>query len=469
MNDDVLLSGDNARALYHGVAERLPIVDLHNHLSAGDIADDRVYASLSDLWLNDDHYKWRAMRAAGVDEQLITGDADPWDRFAAWAATLPRLIRNPLYMWSHLELLRVFAIDLPLSPATAREIWEEANRLLPALSAARLLGRFDVRLVATTDDPGDPLDAHERLARRDAARFAVIPTFRPDPAHALLGDLPAWNAWVDRTAVLTGVDVRDLSSLLASLSACQRSFCQLGCRASDHGLAVIPDRDRDTALADEAVRRARQHLAVSAEGRDAVALEILDQGARLAANDDSVLQLHLGPLRDIAPSVLRRAGAGAGADAIGDLRQSPGLVRFLAALDGDDALVRTVLHNSNPADNSLFASVAGAFSRAGTASIVQWGPPWWFNDHEEGLRRHLDEASAIGQLAGFVGMQTDSRSILSMARHELFRRVLCDVIGRDLDAGRIPPDLDWCAVVVRNVCLDNAVRHFGVALPPGAG
>jgi glucuronate isomerase len=459
LDDDFLLSGETARVLFHEVAEHAPIVDLHNHLSPADIADDRVYATLADLWLEDDHYKWRAMRLAGFDERVVTGDADPWEKFSAWAATVPRLIRNPLYVWSHLELRRVFGIDVPLDPSSAREIWEEANRRLPGLPAQALLAHFDVRAVATTDDPGDDLAAHRRAAGN---RTAMIPTFRPDGAHRLLGDPPAWNAWVDRLESVTETTVQNLASLLDALTRSHRRFAELGARASDHGLEFLPDVPRDPPAADAAVRRARLGGAATADERRSVALEVVALAAELAFADESVLQLHLGPIRDVSPRLLEQVGRDAGGDAAGDERQAPGLVRFLGELERRGTLPRTVLYNVNPADNALFASIAGAFSRPGVQSLVQWGPPWWFNDHERGMRRQLDDLSEIGQLAGFVGMLTDSRSILSMTRHELFRRVLCGAIGRDVDEGRIPADLDRWSTVVRDICVDNAVRYFSL-------
>ena len=459
LDDDFLLSGETARVLFHEVAEHAPIVDLHNHLSPADIADDRVYATLADLWLEDDHYKWRAVRLAGFDERVVTGDASPWEKFSAWAATVPRLIRNPLYVWSHLELRRVFGIDVPLDPSSAREIWEEANRQLPGLPAQALLAHFDVRAVATTDDPGDDLAAHRRAAGN---RTAMIPTFRPDGAHRLLGDPPAWNAWVDRLEGVTETTVDDLASLLEALTRSHRRFAELGARASDHGLEFLPDVPRDPSAADAAVRRARLGGAATADERRSVALEVVALAAELAFADESVLQLHLGPIRDVSPRLLAQVGRDAGGDAAGDERQAPGLVRFLGELERRGTLPRTVLYNVNPADNALFASIAGAFSRPGVQSLVQWGPPWWFNDHERGMRRQLDDLSEIGQLAGFVGMLTDSRSILSMTRHELFRRVLCGAIGRDVDEGRIPADLDRWSTVVRNICVDNAVRYFSL-------
>lgn len=463
LNDEFLLSGETARALFHDIAEHAPIVDLHNHLSPADIAGDRVYETLADLWLGDDHYKWRALRLAGFDEHLITGDADPWERFSAWAATLPRLIRNPLYVWSHLELRRVFGIDLQLNPATAREIWEEANRQLPHWSTQALLAHFDVRAVATTDDPADDLAAHRHLAEQAGEpRVGMIPTFRPDAAHRLLDDPTAWNAWVDRLETATEVTIADLDSLLDALTRSYRRFAEQGGRASDHGLACLPDVPRDPSAADAAVRRARRGDSPAAEERQSVMLEVVALTAELACADESVLQLHLGAIRDASPRLLAQVGRDVGGDVMGDNRQAAGLARFLGELERRGTLPRTVLYNLNPADNALFATMAGAYSRPGVPSLVQWGPPWWFNDHEQGMRRQLDDLSEIGQLAGFVGMLTDSRSILSMTRHELFRRILCDAIGRDVDEGRIPADLEWCETVVRNICVDNAVRHFSL-------
>lgn len=461
LGEDFLLPTEAARHLFHGVAAHAPIIDVHNHLVPTDIADDRTWSNLTEVWLGDDHYKWRAMRQAGFAEELVTGDADPWDRFAAWAATVPRLIGNPLHVWTHLELRRAFGIDLVLGPATAAEIWDEANRQLATTTAQQLLGHFDVVLVATTDDPADDLAAHVRH-RATSPATAMVPTFRPDAAHATLSDPATWNAWADRLGTAAGVRIDDLASLLDALISSFRRFAELGCRASDHGLARLPDRPRDPDLADRVVRGARGGRAATDTEREVVLLEVVGLAARLAAGDDAVLQLHLGPIRNASPRLLDIVGRDAGADVMGDERQAPGLVRFLGGLEADGDLPRTVLYNLNPADNALFAALAGAFARPGIEALVQWGVPWWFNDHEAGMRHQLDELAQVGQLAGFVGMLTDSRSILSMTRHELFRRVLCAKLGDDVAAGRIPDDRDWLATVVRRISVDNAHRFFGL-------
>jgi glucuronate isomerase len=461
LGEDFLITTPIARRLFHEVAEAAPIIDVHTHLPAADVGGDRVWDTITDLWLGDDHYKWRAMRLAGVPEELITGDADPWERFQAWAATVPRLIRNPLYVWAHMELRRAFGIDLVLNPATAREIWDETNRLLPRKSALTMLRDFGVESIATTDDPGDDLAHHRRLAGVRDLDLRMVPTFRPDAAHALLDDPVGWNAWVDR--LISSGDSRsvtDLASLLDALTSSYARFTAIGGRASDHGLARLPDLPRDPDLADAVIRQARAGRPATAHEREVVSLEIVAMAARLARDEDAVLQIHLGPLRNVSPRLMERVGRDAGADVMGDERQAAGLARFLGNLERQGTLPRIVLYNLNPADNALFVAMAGAFARPGVAGLVQWGPAWWFNDHESGMRRHLDALSQIGQLGSFIGMVTDSRSILSMTRHELFRRVLCDAIGREVEAGIIPADFEALSRVVRAVTVDNARSFF---------
>jgi glucuronate isomerase len=290
----------------------------------------------------------------------------------------------------------------------------------------------------------------------------MVPTFRPDGGHALLGEPELWNTWVD-ALIASGdaVAITDLASLLDALASSYGRMAAVGCRASDHGLASLPDRARDPDRADIIVRACRDGRAATASDREVVLLEIVALAARLAAADDAVLQLHLGPLRDASPRLLDAVGHDAGADVMGDDRQAGGLARFLADLERADSLPRTVLYNLNPADNALFATMAGAFARPGVAGLVQWGPPWWFNDHEGGMRHQLDDLSQIGQLGSFIGMLTDSRSILSMTRHELFRRILCDIIGRDVHAGTIAGDIEPLGRLVRAVSVDNARGFFG--------
>lgn len=460
LDDDFLLTTDLARTLFQAAA-REPIVDVHNHLVPEDIAGDRQWDTITDLWLEDDHYKWRAMRLAGIDETLITGDADPFDKFSAWAATMPRLLGNPLHTWTHLELKRAFGVDQVLSPASAPAIYAAVNEQLPERSALRLLSDFDVEVVATTDSPADDLNSHSMHAQGDSST-RMVPTFRPDAAHSLLGDPVEWNAWIDRLALVQGTVVNDLAGLLQALASAHARFAVLGCRASDHGLSWLPDRDRDPVVADAAIQRARNGEPVDEADADLVMLEVLALVAELAVENDSVLQLHLGPLRNISPRLLDVVGRDAGADVIGDRAQAQGLARFLGGLEASGTLPRTVLYNLNPADNAVFVAMAGAFARGGVEQLVQWGPPWWFNDHDAGMRTQLDQLAQVGQLAGFIGMLTDSRSILSMTRHELFRRVLCAKIGDAVESGLYPNDLPFLSEMVSGICVGNARSFFGV-------
>ena len=463
LHDEFLLTSDTAVELYQ-VAQSQPIVDVHNHLVPGDIASDRTWETITGLWLDDDHYKWRAMRLAGIDEQLITGDADPADRFAAWAQTLPRLIGNPLYVWTHLELRRVFGVTEALGPATAGAVYDAVNEQLGDWSAQTMLAHFGVEFVATTDSPIDDLADHG-AHRASGAAPAMAPTFRPDSAHGLLANPEEWNAWIDALESVEGVTISDLDSLLSALRSAHARFRAAGCRASDHGLAALPDRRRDPEAADGVVRRARWGEPITDDEADLVLLEVMHLTATLASEHDLVMQLHLGPLRNVSPSLMATVGRDAGADVMGDRPQAAGLARFLGDLDAVETLPRTILYNLNPADNELFVSMAGAFARGGTESQVQWGPPWWFNDHDDGMRRQLDVLAQIGQLAGFVGMLTDSRSILSMTRHELFRRVLCAKVGDQIEAGLYPGDAHHRAELdemIVGVCSSNAKRFFGL-------
>ncbi len=461
LSDRFLLTTDTAVELYR-VAKTQPIVDVHNHLVPADIAENRTWETITGLWLDDDHYKWRAMRLAGVDESLITGDADPADRFSAWAATLPRLIGNPLYVWTHLELRRVFGITETLGPATADYVYAKANEQLGEWPAQRMLNHFGVEFVATTDSPIDDL-AHHGLHRASGAAPTMAPTFRPDAAHSLLNDPERWNAWVDALAAVEDTTIDDLDSLVSALRSAHGRFRAAGCRASDHGLAAVPNQPRDTEAADGVVRRARWGEPISEAEADLVLLEVLHVTAELAVQHDLVMQLHLGPLRNVSPTLFTRVGPDAGADVMGDRPQAEGLARFLGELDAAGSLPRLVLYNLNPSDNELFVTMAGAFGRGGSESHVQWGPPWWFNDHEEGMRRQLDVLAQIGQLAGFIGMLTDSRSILSMTRHELFRRVLCAKIGDQVEAGLFPADMHHLGELVADICCANAKRFFGLS------
>jgi glucuronate isomerase len=462
LDDRFLLSTPIAESLFDSVRS-LPIVDAHSHLDARELAEDRRFETITELWLDDDHYKWRAMRAVGVDERLITGPSDPFDRFEAWATTLEQLALNPLQVWSHLELRRCFGIDLVLTRPTAREIYDEANRQLAVRTVRDLLAPFSVAVLSTTDDPADPLASHADLRKDhdpDRRLPLVVPTWRPDPAHLLLGKPTEWRTWTERLGDSEGVEVDSLHSLLAALRSSWRRFAALGARSSDHGLSALPASPRDRAAAAKAVRSCLRGVAPDPAGRDAVVVEVITLAAECALQDDAVVQLHLGAHRDASPRLAARLGGDAGADAICGEPVGPGLFAQLSALESAGTLPSTVLYNIDPADNALFATVAGAFAREDGRPAVRWGPAWWFNDHERGLRDQLELLGAMGVLGTFVGMHTDSRSWLSMTRHELYRRVLCDVLGRGVARGTVPLD-DALGALAVALCGQNALDFYG--------
>jgi glucuronate isomerase len=457
---DFLLSCPAASDLYHRVAAALPIVDYHSHLSPRDIAEDRRFEDLHAVWLAGDHYKWRAMRADGVAEDFITGAAAPEEKFRAWAATVPHTLRNPLFHWTHLELRRYFGIEDVLEPATAVRIWAEANRQLATgdLTARGILRRFRVDLVGTTDDPADSLEWHGKIAASGCST-RVVPTFRPDAALTVHAP-EKLRAWVRRLSDAAGAGADTFAGLVKALDRRHADFAAAGGRATDHGLEYLPDVECTDAEAARIWERALAGTDATRAEAERFAVWLMLHVGRLNHAAGWVTQLHLGPFRDPNPPLAERLGADAGCDTIGDARQGPGLVRYLATLARENALGRTVLYNINPADNALFAALPGSFQDGVTAGRIQWGSGWWFMDQERGMREQLNMLSDLGLLSRFIGMVTDSRSFLSFPRHEYFRRILCDLVGTDVATGRLPDRRDWLDGLVTAVCHTNAAATF---------
>ncbi len=468
VHDDFLLQSPLAVELFHGVAASLPIVDFHCHLPVDQIAADHRFRSLTAIWLDGDHYKWRAMRAAGVPERLVTGDASDWEKFEAWARTVPDTLRNPLYHWTHMELRRPFGIDALLSPATARDVFERANTLLaqPAFTTLGLLAGFGVAVVSTTDDPTDSLQHHAALASRPDPATRVYPTWRPDRALDV-DDPETFLAWVARLEVASGRVVSGLESFLEALDVRHRAFHDLGCRASDHGLESVfaePYADATVAASFDRARAGQPLLPGEARQLKSALLH------RLALMDHArgwVQQFHLGALRDQNARLRRALGRDCGADSIGDFEQARPLGRFLDRLDATSQLARTILYNSNPRDNELFASMTGSF-QDGTPGKIQFGAAWWFLDQLQGMERQLDALSNLGLLSQFVGMVTDSRSFLSYSRHEYFRRLLCNLLAEDVRKGLLPDERPLLERLVRRVSFENARDYFGQPLGSAA-
>ena len=460
ISDDFLLHGATARRLYHAFAADRPILDYHCHLPPEDIARNRRFANLFEIWLEGDHYKWRAMRANGVAERFCTGDAEPYEKFLAWAATVPRCLRNPLYHWTHLELRRYFGIDERLDERTAAAIWARANAQLQsdALTAHGILQQFDVRAVCTTDDPAEPLTHHAAI-RASGLATRVYPTFRAD--RVLDVDQPiVFNAWVDRLAATANVDIRTLNGLLDALRARHQDFHEAGGRLSDHGLPYCyaePCSDGDAAKLFDKVRGGR--TATAAEQSQFASYLMLFFG-RLDAEKGWTKQLHLGARRGVNTSMLQALGRDTGYDSIGDWPQVEALGAYLDRLNQEHALPQVIVYNVNPTDNYAFATMMGNFQDGSSPGRMQFGSGWWFLDQKDGIEWQLNALSNAGLLSRFVGMLTDSRSFMSYPRHEYFRRVLCNLLGQEMDRGELPDDDGLVGGLIRDVCFDNAAAYF---------
>lgn len=460
VHPDFLLTTAIGRRLFHEVADFQPIVDYHCHLPPAEIAADHKFEHLTAAWLNGDHYKWRAMRANGVDERLITGDADPKEKFLAWARTVPMTLRNPLYHWTHLELARYFGIHDLLDETTAESIWERANARLaePEFSVRGIFGKFKVRMVGTTDDPTETLEFHSRCA---GGATKVLPTFRPDAGCAIDGG-DEWNAWVDLLAARSGTSIATFEDFLAALSARHDSFHAMGARLSDHGTGRFPFLEASDTELTAIFRAARGGATISAEQAEKFTTRVLLEVGRWNAAKGWTMQLHVGALRNTNSRLMRVLGRDAGCDSIGDWSHAENLSRFLDALESTGGLPRTILYNLNPADNHVFATMIGNFQDGGIAGKIQYGAAWWFLDQRDGIERQIDTLSNCGLLSRFVGMVTDSRSFLSYPRHEYFRRVVCELIGRDVASGNLPDDFDMLARLVEAISHGNARDYFGL-------
>lgn len=458
--DDFLLSTATARELYDEYAAPQPILDYHCHLPPRDIAEDRRFGDLFEIWLEGDHYKWRAMRANGVAERYCTGDAPPYEKFLAWAATVPKCLRNPLYHWTHLELRRYFGIEELLDPSTAPDIWRRANARLrdDDLSARGILRRFDVRALCTTDDPADGLEHHAAIRASDFPT-KVYPAYRPDRALQV-EDPEAFNGWVDRLGAAADVDIVRFSDFTDALAKRHQDFHDAGCRLSDHGLpycyASFCGDDEAAAIFD----RARSGTAAAPEQHERFASWLMLFFGRLDAGKGWTKQLHLGARRSVNTRATRATGRDTGYDSIGDWPQVDGLARYLDRLDQENALPQVILYNNNPVDNYTMASMIGNFQDGSTPGKMQFGSGWWFLDQKDGIEQQLDALSNTGLLAHFVGMLTDSRSFMSYPRHEYFRRVLCNVLGREMENGELPDDEPLVGGMVEDICFGNAVRYL---------
>jgi glucuronate isomerase len=464
LDEDFLLETRTGAALYHEVARDLPILDYHCHLPPAQVAGNHRFRSLTEIWLEGDHYKWRAMRSNGVPERLITGDASDWEKFEAWAQTVPATLRNPLYHWTHLELRRPFGITgTLLDGRSARVVYDRCHELLQTdeFTAQGLLRQFRVVAVCSTDDPTDSLEPHLAHARAGSPGARLFPTWRPDKALGV-EDAAAWNAWVDKLAAAANTDVASYDDLLGALRRRHDFFHETGCRASDHGLERLYADDYAEADVRGAFEAARAGRPVAAEAAAKFKSALLHEMALWDHARGWAQQFHVGALRNNNTRLLAKLGPDTGFDSMGDFEQARPLSRFLDRLDRADRLAKTILYNNNPRDNELMATMIGNFQDGSVPGKMQFGSAWWFMDQKDGMERQIEALSNMGLLARFVGMVTDSRSFLSYPRHEYFRRLLCNILGRDAENGLVPMDRDLLAKLVRDVCFFNARDYFGL-------
>ncbi|RJX71004.1 glucuronate isomerase [Vibrio sinensis] len=460
--DDFLLSNETARRLYHEHAAGQPIYDYHCHLNSAEVAQDRRFDNLAQIWLAGDHYKWRGMRSAGINEQLITGDASDYDKFQAWAKTVPQTLGNPLYHWTHLELRRPFGITGKLlSPTTADSIWHECNELLqtPEFSARGIMKQMNVVMAGTTDDPIDSLEHHQTIANDNQFDVEVLPSWRPDRAFKI--ELAGFAEYMQLLGQAADIEITNFATLLDALDKRLAHFDAHGCRAADHGIEVVryAEIPSEAELSSLLVRRVNGETLSElecAQFSTAVQVWLGKRYAKLGW----VMQLHIGAQRNNNTRMFKLLGADAGFDSIGDKTFAFELAHLLDDMDQSNELPKTILYCLNPRDNEMMATMIGNFQGGGIAGKVQFGSGWWFNDQKDGMQRQMEQLAQLGLLSQFVGMLTDSRSFLSYTRHEYFRRILCDMIGRWAENGEVPNDMSMLGGLVEDISFNNAKRYF---------
>lgn len=460
LDQDFLLNTKTAQRLYHDYAADLPIIDYHSHLPADQIAADINFENITKVWLNGDHYKWRAMRANGVNEAYITGNKSDQEKFEQWAATVPYTLRNPLFHWTHLELQRYFDINELLSPATALEIYTDCNNKLqlPQYSVRNIIRNKNVEVICTTDDPLDDLSYHQQI-KADGYEVQVLPTFRPDKAMNA-DDLAALNSYIDKLEAIANNPMDSIQAYLAALKSRHDYFAKNGCRLSDHGLEQIYAEDYTETEIAAIYLKIRSGQELSADEILKFKSALLHKFALWNHEKGWVMQLHLGALRNNNARGLSELGPDTGWDSIGDFSQGRALSKFLNRLDTTNQLAKTILYNLNPADNELMASMTGNFNDGSVAGKVQFGSAWWFLDQKDGMTKQLNALSNIGLISRMVGMLTDSRSFLSFPRHEYFRRLVCNLFGDDIENGELPDDITWTGKIIQDICYYNAKNYF---------
>lgn len=460
IHDDFLLQSDFARRLYHDYAKALPIIDYHNHLSPQEIADNKVFGSISEVWLAGDHYKWRAMRALGINEKYITGNATDREKFVAWAKTVPYTVRNPLYHWTHLELKRYFGVSDLLEPGNVEEIYELASAKLqePSHATLGLLQQQNVESLCTTDESIASLEYHKRIKTQRTSP-KVFPTFRPDKAFAIEGGKD-YMVYMDLLAEASGIPIDTYEDLLSVLENRIDYFHAHGCRLADHGLEQLYCYREGAFSSKDIFLKVREGKSISPEEVQYFKARILLFLGRAYHKKGWAQQFHIGAIRNNNKRLLTQLGPDTGFDSIGDFSQARALSGFLNELDSTDQLAKTIIYNLNPSDNAVIATMVGNFNDGSVKGKVQFGSGWWFLDQKDGMEEQMDTLSNMGLLSCFVGMLTDSRSFLSFPRHEYFRRILCNLIGKDVMNGELPADEKWLGKIVSDISYYNAKNYF---------
>ena len=462
MNQDFLLKTEAAKKLYHEHAEKMPIIDYHCHINPMEIYEDKRYNTITEVWLGGDHYKWRAMRSCGVPEYYITGDASPAEKFQKWAETIPNLIGNPLYHWTHLELQRYFGITEPLNGDNAMEIFERCNAILaqPDMSVRGIIRKSNVKLICTTDDPVDDLKAHELLAADPAAPAVVLPAFRPD--KAMRADKATFGAYVAQLEQVVGYPINTVADMRKALCDRIAYFADRGCCVSDHGLDYCFYVEASEQELDDIFARAKAGQGITWQEQLAYHTALLLAVGKEYYKRDWVLQLHFGCLRDNSGKMFRKLGPDTGFDSMNDAANAQGLSKLLCALEEADALGKTILYSLNPADNGIIGTIMGAFQTdSPIPGKIQQGSAWWFNDHKPGMEAQMVSLMSLGAMGTFNGMLTDSRSFLSYTRHEYFRRILCNLFGQMVEDGEYPADWQQLGKLVENISYNNTLYYFG--------
>ena len=462
MDADFLLKTETAKALYHEHAEKVPVIDYHCHINPMEIYEDKRYDTITEVWLGGDHYKWRAMRSCGVAEHYITGDATPAEKFQKWAETIPNLIGNPLYHWTHLELQRYFGITEPLNGDNAMEIYEKCNAILaqPDMSVRGIIRRSNVKLICTTDDPVDDLKAHELLAADPTSPAVVLPAFRPD--KAMRADKPTFPAYVAQLEGVVGYEINTIEDMRRALIDRIAYFADHGCCISDHALDYCFCVEATEEQLNDIFARAKAGQGITWDEQLAYHTALLIAVGKEYFKRNWVNQLHFGCLRDNSRKMFRKLGPDTGFDSMNDAANAVGLSRLLGTLEEEGALGKTILYSLNPADNGIIGTIMGAFQTdSPIPGKIQQGSAWWFNDHKPGMEAQMISLMSLGAMGSFNGMLTDSRSFLSYTRHEYFRRILCNLFGQMVEDGEYPADMKHLGRMVENISYNNTLNYFG--------